>query len=84
MDEDRRSIVDALRSGARSLAQLASWQLALARDMEGRLQELDGLADGPGGGGKSGSKRALRSGGRGASGRAEGRGAAARRSRKKS
>jgi len=44
MNATQLSLVDELRSNARSLAQLASWQLALIRDMESKLATLESAA----------------------------------------
>lgn len=48
MNATQLSIVEELRSNAQSLAQLASWQLALARDMEAKLASLEAAPGGRG------------------------------------
>jgi hypothetical protein len=49
MNATQLGIVDELRSNARSLAQLASWQLALVRDMESKLATLESATGDRGG-----------------------------------
>lgn len=48
MNATQLSMVDELRSNAQSLAQLTSWQLALARDMEMKLASLQAMSGGRG------------------------------------
>ena len=43
MNEAQKGILEEARANVRSLAQLASWQLALAHEVEGRLVDLVSL-----------------------------------------
>jgi hypothetical protein len=44
MNETQRCLIGELKSSAQGLSQLASWQLALAREIESKLAELATMA----------------------------------------